>query len=109
MIYVLDEPTTGLHLDDVQKLLSVLDRLLARGDTVVVVEHHLDVIAAADHVIELGPEAGSDGGRIVGAGTPELIAGLPQSHTGRFLRERLGVAAPARPAARRRTASTEVP
>ncbi len=88
MIYVLDEPTTGLHMDDVQKLLLVLDRLLQRGDSVIVVEHHLDVIAAADHVIELGPEAGLDGGRIVGIGSPAVIAALPGSHTGRFLAAR---------------------
>jgi excinuclease ABC subunit A len=87
-IYVLDEPTTGLHADDVQKLLAVLVRLLDRGDSVVVIEHHLDVIAAADHVIELGPEAGDRGGRLVGQGTPEAIA-HSGSHTGRFLAARL--------------------
>jgi len=87
-IYVLDEPTTGLHADDVQKLLLVLDRLIERGDSVVVIEHHLDVIAAADHVIELGPEAGDAGGELVVAGTPEQIAACATSHTGRFLRER---------------------
>ncbi len=98
-IYVLDEPTTGLHADDVRKLLLVLDRLLARGDSVVVVEHHLDVIAAADCVVEMGPEAGAGGGRIVAIGPPEAIAGHPGSHTGRFLAERLG----ATPSRRRNT------
>ncbi len=92
-IYVLDEPTTGLHIDDVQKLLAVLQRLLERGDSVVVIEHHLDVIAAADHVLELGPEAGLHGGRLVAVGPPEVIAATPGSHTGRFLLPRFGLAA----------------
>ncbi|MFK7740947.1 MAG: excinuclease ABC subunit UvrA [Planctomycetota bacterium] len=92
-IYVLDEPTTGLHADDVQKLLVVLDRLVERGDSVVVIEHQLDVIAAADCVIELGPEAGDEGGKIVACGTPEEVAHTTGSHTGRFLREHLERAA----------------
>jgi excinuclease ABC subunit A len=91
MVYVLDEPTTGLHMDDVQKLLAVLQRLLARGDSVIVVEHHLDVIAAADRVLEMGPEAGKDGGRVVAFGTPEDVARTRGCHTGRFLAERLGL------------------
>jgi excinuclease ABC subunit A len=91
-VYVLDEPTTGLHVDDVQKLLAVLARLLERGDSVVVIEHHLDVIAAADHVLELGPEAGDRGGTLVAQGPPETIAATPGSHTGRFLAARLGIA-----------------
>jgi excinuclease ABC subunit A len=78
----------------VQKLLAVLARLLERGDSVVVIEHHLDVIAAADHVIELGPEAGDEGGRIVAAGPPEAIASTRGSHTGRFLAARLAARAP---------------
>ncbi|MCC6669893.1 MAG: excinuclease ABC subunit UvrA [Planctomycetes bacterium] len=90
VVYLLDEPTTGLHLDDVAKLVLVLHRLVDRGDTVVVIEHHLDVIACADHVLELGPEAGEGGGRIVAAGTPEEVAAAPQSPTGRFLRAALG-------------------
>ena len=90
-VYVLDEPTTGLHVDDVQRLLAVFDRLLERGDSVVVIEHHLDVIAAADFVLELGPEAGVHGGRIVATGTPEQIAGSPHGHTGRFLAPHLGM------------------
>jgi excinuclease ABC subunit A len=91
-IYVLDEPTTGLHVDDVQRLLAVLGRLLDRGDSVVVIEHHLDVIAAADHVLELGPEAGDQGGRLCAVGPPATIAGTAGSHTGRFLAARLGLA-----------------
>ena len=88
-VYVLDEPTTGLHADDVQKLLRVLQRLLERGDTVVCIEHHLDVIADADHVIEMGPEAGEAGGRVVATGAPESVSLVKASHTGRFLREHL--------------------
>ena len=84
-VYVLDEPTTGLHADDVQKLLKVLQRLLERGDSVVCIEHHLDVVAAADHVIEMGPEAGAAGGRVVVTGTPEEVSKVKASHTGRFL------------------------
>ena len=110
MIYLLDEPTTGLHLDDVSKLVAVLQRLLQRGDTVVVIEHQLDVIAAADHVIELGPEAGLDGGRVVVAGTPEQVAACAASHTGRFLAARLPQAAASaatRGRGRRRSAAGE--
>ena len=84
-VYLLDEPTTGLHLDDVAKLIAVLQRLVERGDTVIAVEHHLDVIAAADHVLELGPEAGDAGGEIVAAGPPERIAKTARSATGRYL------------------------
>ena len=85
-LYILEEPTTGLHFDDVRKLLHVLSRLVDAGNTVVVVEHNLEMIKAADHVIDLGPEAGAGGGRIVGAGTPEQLAAAPRSHTGRYLR-----------------------
>ena len=86
-VYLLDEPTTGLHFVDVRQLLSVLQRLVDKGNTVVVIEHHLDVIKQADHVIDLGPEGGSDGGDLVAAGTPEHVAGHEASHTGRYLRE----------------------
>jgi excinuclease ABC subunit A len=89
-LYILDEPTTGLHFEDVRKLLHVLGRLVDAGNTVVVVEHHLDVIKTADHVIDLGPEAGAGGGRVVVAGTPEEVARCEESHTGRFLRAALG-------------------
>ena len=84
-VYVLDEPTTGLHLADVEKLVHVLDRLVDQGHTVVVVEHHLDVIRHADWVIDLGPEAGAGGGCIVVEGPPERVIAEPASHTGRAL------------------------
>jgi len=87
MLYILDEPTTGLHLDDVKKLLGVLNRLVDAGNTVLVVEHHLDVIKCADHVIDLGPEGGEQGGEIVAEGTPEVVAQIPGSYTGKFLAE----------------------
>ena len=85
-LYVLDEPTTGLHFDDIRKLLSVLDRLTAQGNTVVVIEHNLDVVKTADWVIDLGPEGGDEGGRIVAEGSPEQVALTPGSHTGEYLR-----------------------
>jgi excinuclease ABC subunit A len=88
-LYILDEPTTGLHLDDVKKLLAVLNRLVDAGNTVLVVEHHLDVIKTADWVIDLGPEAGQGGGEIVAEGTPEHVAQVPASYTGKFLRDLL--------------------
>jgi excinuclease ABC subunit A len=84
-LYILDEPTTGLHLDDVRVLIHVLDRLVDAGHTVVVIEHHLDVIKRADWVIDMGPEAGPSGGKVVGQGTPEEIAEIAGSHTGRYL------------------------
>ncbi|HKU62494.1 MAG TPA: excinuclease ABC subunit UvrA [Gemmatimonadales bacterium] len=85
-LYILDEPTTGLHLDDVRVLIQVLDRLVDAGHTVVVIEHHLDVIKRADWVVDLGPEAGDAGGRVVAQGTPEAVAEVAASHTGRYLR-----------------------
>lgn len=85
--YILDEPTTGLHLEDVRVLIQVLDRLVDAGNTVVVIEHHLDVIKRADWVIDMGPEAGPGGGQVVVQGPPELVAAEPRSHTGRYLRE----------------------
>jgi excinuclease ABC subunit A len=88
-LYILDEPTTGLHFDDTRKLLHVLGRLVDAGNTVVVIEHNLDVIKTADHVVDLGPEAGARGGRVVAQGTPEEIGRVRRSHTGRFLREAL--------------------
>ena len=90
-LYVLDEPTTGLHFEDVRKLLEVLHELVDSGNTVIVIEHNLDVIKTADWVVDLGPEGGDGGGRVVAAGAPEDIAAAPDSHTGRFLSSRLGV------------------
>lgn len=88
-IYILDEPTTGLHTYDVHKLLEVLDRLVEGGNTVVVIEHNLDVIKWADHVIDLGPEGGSGGGHVVCTGTPEEVAQCEASYTGRYLKKLL--------------------
>jgi excinuclease ABC subunit A len=90
-IYILDEPTTGLHFVDIRKLLDVLQRLVEAGNTVVVIEHNLDVIKTADHIIDLGPEGGSRGGEIVAAGTPEDVARTSTSHTGRYLRPYLNL------------------
>ena len=84
-LYILDEPTTGLHFHDVSKLLEVLFKLRATGNTLLVIEHNLDVIKTADWVIDLGPEGGAGGGRIVAQGPPEEIARRPESHTGQFL------------------------
>ena len=84
-LYILDEPTTGLHFADIQQLLDVLHRLRDHGNTVVVIEHNLDVIKTADWIVDLGPEGGSRGGQIIAAGTPEQVAAEPASHTGRFL------------------------
>ncbi|VEN72900.1 ATPase and DNA damage recognition protein of nucleotide excision repair excinuclease UvrABC [Candidatus Desulfarcum epimagneticum] len=86
-VYILDEPTTGLHMDDIKKLLSVLNRLVDNGNTVIVIEHNLDVIKTADHIIDLGPEGGDGGGRVVAAGTPEQVRAARGSHTGRFLKK----------------------
>jgi excinuclease ABC subunit A len=85
-LYLLDEPTTGLHFDDVRRLLDVLGRLVDTGNTVVVIEHNLDVVKSADWVLDLGPEAGDRGGRIVAHGTPEQVARSRRSHTARYLR-----------------------
>jgi len=84
-LYILDEPTTGLHFHDIQLLLEVLRRLRDAGNTVVVIEHHLDVIKSADWVIDLGPEGGERGGTVVAAGPPQRVAGVAASHTGRHL------------------------
>jgi excinuclease ABC subunit A len=88
-IYILDEPTTGLHFEDVRLLLEVLHRLVDRGNTVLVIEHNLDVIKTADWVVDLGPEGGVGGGTIVASGSPEHVAGVAASHTGQYLRPML--------------------
>ena len=85
-IYILDEPTTGLHVDDISRLLSVLNTLVENGDTVVIIEHNLDVIKTADHLIDLGPEGGDGGGTIIATGTPEDIAEVSESYTGHYLK-----------------------
>jgi excinuclease ABC subunit A len=85
-IYILDEPTTGLHFADVDKLLDVLQRLVSVGNTVIVIEHNLDVIKSADYIIDLGPEGGAQGGRVVACGTPEEVAAVKRSHTGHVLK-----------------------
>ena len=84
---MLDEPTTGLHFEDIRRLLDVLNGLVEKGNTVITIEHNLDVIKTADHLIDLGPEGGSGGGMIVATGTPEEVARVEASHTGRFLAE----------------------
>ena len=91
-MYILDEPSTGLHIDDVRQLLEVLNRLVEAGNTVVVIEHNLDVIKTADYIIDLGPEGGEEGGQVVVAGTPEKVASCPVSYTGKYLKPLLGVA-----------------
>jgi excinuclease ABC subunit A len=85
-LFICDEPTTGLHFDDITKLLTAFERLIDNGGSLLVIEHNLDVIRAADWIIDMGPEGGAGGGRIVGEGTPDDIAALPDSHTGHFLR-----------------------
>ncbi|TML30642.1 MAG: excinuclease ABC subunit UvrA [Actinobacteria bacterium] len=101
-LYILDEPTTGLHFDDIQRLLDVLQRLVDAGNTVVVIEHNLDVIKTADQLIDLGPEGGEEGGHVVATGTPEQVAAVEGSHTGEYLRRLVEPTAARRPARRRR-------
>jgi excinuclease ABC subunit A len=104
-MYILDEPTTGLHFADIQRLMEVLQRLVDAGNSVVVIEHNLDVIKVSDWIIDLGPEGGDEGGQVIATGTPEQIAVEPASYTGRFLAEILPLKAkrarraPARPKA----------
>ena len=98
-LYILDEPTTGLHFEDIQLLLTVLHRLRDHGNTVVVIEHNLDVIKTADWIVDLGPEGGSGGGQIIAEGTPEDVAAMPQSHTGHFLADVLKLTAQRKAAA----------
>jgi len=89
-LYILDEPTTGLHFHDIKQLLAVLHRLRDHGNTIVVIEHNLDVIKTADWIVDLGPEGGDGGGQIIAKGTPEQVAKMKQSHTGYFLKKMLG-------------------
>jgi excinuclease ABC subunit A len=89
-LYILDEPTTGLHFADIEKLLALLQRLVDTGSTVLVIEHNLDVIKCADWVIDMGPEGGDGGGQVIATGTPEHIAQVEASHTGRYLKRMLG-------------------
>jgi excinuclease ABC subunit A len=86
-VYFLDEPTTGLHIDDIKKLLTVIDRLVETGNTVIIIEHNLDVVKHADYIIDLGPEGGDEGGRVVAQGTPEQVAAVKRSYTGQFLKK----------------------
>ena len=88
-LFILDEPTTGLHTDDIKKLLVILNRIVDNGDTVIVIEHNLDVIKVADHIIDLGPDGGSLGGKIIATGTPEEVAKCKSSYTGEFLKKML--------------------
>jgi len=85
-IYLLDEPTVGLHYDDVQKLLEVLNKLVSKGNTVVLIEHNLDIVKSADYIIDIGPEGGVNGGTIVAKGTPEEVANNTKSYTGKYLK-----------------------
>src|SRR5487761_599633 len=94
-VYILDEPTTGLHFQDIRKLLKVINGLVDKGNTVIVIEHNLDVIKTSDWVIDMGPEGGSGGGTVVAQGTPEDIAAVGESYTGQFLHEALAAPAPA--------------
>jgi excinuclease ABC subunit A len=108
-IYILDEPTTGLHFADIQRLLEVLQRLVDAGNSIVVIEHNLDVIKVSDYLIDLGPEGGDEGGQVIATGTPEQVAEVAESYTGRFLSEVLPVRAAkgsARPRAARRPRAT---
>jgi excinuclease ABC subunit A len=88
-LFIFDEPTTGLHFHDIKTLLKAFDALIERGHTIIIIEHNMDVIKCADHVIDLGPEGGEKGGHLVATGTPEQIAQNPDSYTGKFLKEKL--------------------
>ena len=105
-LYILDEPTTGLHFADIQRLLEVLDRLVEAGNSVVVIEHNLDVIKTADQIVDMGPEGGEEGGRLMAAGTPEEVAAVEESHTGAFLR---GIVEPKAKPRRRAKRAAKVP
>jgi excinuclease ABC subunit A len=104
-LYILDEPTTGLHFADIQRLLEVLERLVDAGNSVIVIEHNLDVIKVADRIIDLGPEGGDEGGRVIVTGTPEQVAAADGSHTGAFLKSALPRVRQTRPRSRRQLSS----
>jgi excinuclease ABC subunit A len=87
--YILDEPTTGLHFEDIRRLLSVLDRLVDKGNTVLVIEHNLDVLKTVDYIVDLGPDGGSGGGFVIATGTPEEVATVEKSYTGQYLKKML--------------------
>ena len=89
-MYILDEPTTGLHFEDINKLLKVLQALVEQGNSVVVIEHNLDVIKTADYIVDIGPEGGDGGGRIIAQGTPEQVAQVQGSYTAKYLKQKLG-------------------
>jgi excinuclease ABC subunit A len=93
-LYILDEPTTGLHFEDIRKLLGVINGLVDKGNTVIVIEHNLDVIKTSDWIVDMGPEGGAGGGSVVASGTPEEVAVNPESYTGHFLAESLDVPRP---------------
>ena len=90
-VYILDEPTTGLHFDDIRKLLGVINGLVDKGNTVIVIEHNLDVIKTSDWIVDMGPEGGAAGGTVIAQGTPEDVAAVPESYTGQFLADPLGL------------------
>ena len=95
-VYILDEPTTGLHFEDIRKLLKVLNGLVDKGNTVIVIEHNLDVIKTSDWIIDMGPEGGAAGGTVIAQGAPEDVAAIADSYTGQFLAGPLGLPAPTR-------------
>ena len=88
-LYILDEPTTGLHFEDIRHLIGVLDKLVDKGNTIIVIEHNMDIIKVADHIIDIGPEGGRGGGNILFSGVPEKLVGMKESHTARFLKDEL--------------------
>ena len=88
-VFILDEPTTGLHTDDIKKLLVILQRIVDNGDTVIIIEHNLDVIKCADYIVDLGPNGGNDGGKVIATGTPEQVAKNKDSYTGQYLIDKL--------------------
>jgi excinuclease ABC subunit A len=104
-VYVLDEPTTGLHFEDIRKLLKVINDLVDKGNSVIVIEHNLDVIKTSDWIIDMGPEGGAGGGTVVAQGTPEDVAAAPESYTGKFLSDILNAPAPKRTTRRRKVSA----